>query len=181
MFWHCAVIYWNFSLFGGGGSIVWYLIVSYRYTMLILSIVSNHLCLVSPTSTKRLERYIHVLQKEQLICAAYMCSRARDDYGFCGWLWVLWRANYLWIYLFVVLSKFTAARALGCHCSTLLFYWHAFEGKPTLSPYQQSLRVKESPLPKFLSCRSYLHEAIYTSWALAAVNLFSATNKYIHR
>jgi len=36
---------------GEGGSIVWYRIVSYRYTMLILSIVSNRLCLVSPTST----------------------------------------------------------------------------------------------------------------------------------
>jgi len=38
-----------FCLFGGGGQ---YRIILYRYTMLILSIVSNRLCLVLPTSTK---------------------------------------------------------------------------------------------------------------------------------
>ena len=51
MFWHGAVSY---CLFGGGGQYCWYRIVSYRYTMLILSIVSNRLCLVSPTSTTHL-------------------------------------------------------------------------------------------------------------------------------
>jgi len=47
-FWHSAVIY--FCL-GEGGSIVWY-----RYTMLILSIVSNRLRLVSPTFSQNAEK-----------------------------------------------------------------------------------------------------------------------------
>ena len=50
-----GIVQWFIEIFvclGEGGSIVWYRIVSYRYTMLILSIVSNRLCLVSPTSNK---------------------------------------------------------------------------------------------------------------------------------
>jgi len=48
-----GIVQWFIEIFvclGEGSGIVWYRIVSYRYTMLILSIVSNRLCLVSPTS-----------------------------------------------------------------------------------------------------------------------------------
>ena len=47
----CTYLVNFFVCLGEGDSIVWYGIVLYRYTMLILSIISNRLCLVSPTST----------------------------------------------------------------------------------------------------------------------------------
>ena len=53
--------------------------VSYQYTML-LSIVLNHLCLVSPTSSRALPPKLEVEYSELLIYPGYVPSTC----GFCG-------------------------------------------------------------------------------------------------
>jgi len=70
-----------YCLFGGGGQYRWYRIVSYQYTMLILSIVSNRP--VSPTSS--IVFNISYVIKRWLRA---LLSGSREHKSDCGFLWI---------------------------------------------------------------------------------------------